>query len=362
MPTLYLYELSSFTAGPPNEGGGQGSAVGTPDFTITTGATLSLITIEVTDNDNIISENGGNNQVLTNDTTINGTLYTAGTQIRADYYLTAADGERVVSISVGGGNSGANTTQGIVSTVPLDPNQSYVFTAEANANPDFNASAEPQFYADYVVCFAQGTQILTRNGQVTVDDLKVGDLVLTMDNGYQPIRWIGSRTLDVIDLMVNPKLKPIRIQAGALGEGLPEQDLLVSPQHRLLVRSTIAQRMFGMTEVLIPAKKLLELDGFTVDQCVPTVTYTHFLCDTHEIVFSNGAPTETLFVGQEALRSVGAAAHEEIMALFPEIAAPGFTPIPARPIPDRGRTMHKFAFRTKKNSKSVVEPVERSSV
>ncbi|MDA9208449.1 Hint domain-containing protein [Octadecabacter sp.] len=357
MPVLYLYELSSFTVGQPNEGGGDGGAVGTPNFTIETGPTLSVIAIDVTDNDNIISENGANNQVLTNATTINGVLYPAGTQIRADYYLTSATGEVVVSISVGGGNTGADTTQGIASSVPLDPNQSYVFTEESNANPDYTPSAEPQFYVDFVVCFAEGTEILTQTGPLNVENLAIGDHVMTMDHGYQSIRWIGSRTLDSNDLARNPKLKPIRIRAGALGAGLPEQDLVVSPQHRMLVRSIVSERMFGKTEVLIPTKKLLGIDGIDVDEAATSVTYYHFLFTRHEIVFANGAPSESLFTGAEALKAVSPAQRQEITSLFPEILSPEFMPSSARPIPEKGHQMYKFAGRVSKNNKFVLEEV-----
>ncbi|MEP6017713.1 MAG: Hint domain-containing protein [Paracoccaceae bacterium] len=357
MPTLFLYELSSFTTPAPMEGNGAGGPIGTLPFTITTGPTLSLIAIEVTDPDNIISENDSDSQVLTFETTVNGVTYPAGTQIRGDYYLAENDdetGQRIISISIGGSNSGADTSVGIASTVPLEPNESYVFDFESNVNPDFTPSATPQFYMDFV-CFADGTQIMTRNGQVAVEKLQIGDDVMTMDSGYQPIRWIGSRTLDAIDLAVNPNLRPIRIKAGALGAGLPEQDLFVSPQHRIFVRSAIAQRMFGTSEILIPAKKLLDIVGIDVDQGAQSVTYTHFLFEKHEIVFSNKAPTESLFTGKEALKSVSAAARQEIMEIFPEIASPDFSPIPARPIPEKGKTMHKFADRVKKNGRYIVE-------
>src|SRR5690606_32364085 len=107
------------------------------------------------------------------------------------------------------------------------------------------------FYADdqFITCFTLGTLIETNEGNKPVEELQPGDLIATMDNGYQPIRWIGHTTRDAIDLAQNPKLKPIRIAAGALGNGLPERDLTVSRQHRVLVRSKIAQRMFGAEEV-----------------------------------------------------------------------------------------------------------------
>lgn len=205
------------------------------------------------------------------------------------------------------------------------------------------------------VCFAAGTLIQTCTGDLKVEDLRVGDEVLTMDNGYQSIRWIGARRLDAIDLAQNPNLKPIRIQTGALGFGLPRQDLLVSPQHRVFVRSMVAQRMFETAEILIPAKKLLELDGIAVEQTLDSVTYHHFLFERHEIIYSNGAPTESLFTGVEGLKSVGHEARQEIEALFPELMTDGFTPQPARLIPEKGRSMKQFVHRIKKNNKHVVE-------
>nr|AIA91314.1 CAZy families GT4 protein [uncultured Gluconobacter sp.] len=97
-----------------------------------------------------------------------------------------------------------------------------------------------------------------------IEDLRVGDLVLTKDDGPQPLRWISSRHVSAEMLAAHPNMRPIRIRAGALGEGLPLRDLIVSPQHRMLVRSKVAERMFGEEEVLVAAKHLLELDGVDV--------------------------------------------------------------------------------------------------
>ena len=95
---------------------------------------------------------------------------------------------------------------------------------------------------------------------------------------------------------------------------------MVSPQHRMLVRSAIAQRMFGADEVLVAAKHLVGLAGVSVADDVTEVTYLHLLFDRHEVVFAEGARSETLYVGAEALRSVGEAARAEILALFPQLA------------------------------------------
>ena len=201
-----------------------------------------------------------------------------------------------------------------------------------------------------VVCFTAGTLIGTLLGPVRVEDLKAGDDVLTLDTGTQKIRWIGSTHRDSNDLAVDPKLRPVRISAGALGEGLPAQDLLVSRQHRFLVRSPIALRMFETSEVLLPAIKLIGLKGIDIDQDVDAVEYFHILFDRHEIVCSNGAWSESLFTGPEALQAVPPASAQEIKKLFPEICEPDYEPASARHIPETGKLMRELVARHKKNN------------
>ncbi|WP_378949001.1 Hint domain-containing protein [Paracoccus sp. R86501] len=204
-----------------------------------------------------------------------------------------------------------------------------------------------------VVCFARGSLIDTPSGQVAIEDLQAGDLVRTMDRGFQELRWIGSRQLDAIDLRQHPRLLPIRIKAGALGEGLPEKDLIVSPQHRMLVRSAIAKRMFGTHEVLIPANKLLILDGIDIDEAATSVEYFHMLFDQHEIVFANGSAAESLFTGAEAIRSLTEEAKREVFTLFPELQDPEFVAEPARLIPQKGKVMKKLAQRHQQNGAPI---------
>lgn len=170
-----------------------------------------------------------------------------------------------------------------------------------------------------VLCMARDTMISTDQGEVAVQDLTPGMMVRTQDNGYQPIRWIGSRRLDRIDLAVKAKLKPIRISAGALGEGLPKSDLVVSPQHRILLRSRIAQRMFKQAEILVAAQQLLAVPGIEIVEDCESVEYWHFMMDRHEIVQANGALAESLLPGIEALKAVPTEALEEIFQIFPEL-------------------------------------------
>ena len=213
----------------------------------------------------------------------------------------------------------------------------------------------PSIDVDTVVpCFTLGTKIDTPSGPRPVETLEAGDFVLTLDNGPQAIRWIGRRTLDSIDLNIKPKLRPVRIAKGALGEGLPERTLRVSPQHRMLLRSAIAERMFSSHEILVPAIKLMGLPGVSVDQEAQSVTYVHILFDRHEVVFAEGAPSESLLTGPEALKSVGKDALVEITELFPEIVAKDYEPQVARLVPQQGRKMQSLIQRHVKNDKPLL--------
>lgn len=223
-------------------------------------------------------------------------------------------------------------------------------TPLGNANPpssrvSFNATI---FDVEVVPCFTPGTLIRTADGERLVEDIAVGDLVWTRDNGLQPVRWAGRRSLSAAQLAALPHLRPIRIAAGALGGGQPARDLLVSPQHRVLVRSSIALRMFGAAEVLVAAKQLVSLPGITVDVEADGVTYLHLMFDHHEVLVSNGAETESLYPGPMAIAALGDAAAAEIHAIFPELRDNDMAVSPARPLVP-GRMARKLAERHGKN-------------
>lgn len=209
------------------------------------------------------------------------------------------------------------------------------------------------------VCFCRGTLIETEQGPVAIEALRPGDMVRTRDNGLQPIRWIGSSVVSGAALAANPKLRPIRIGTGALGPGMPSAPLLVSPQHRVMISSQIALRMFDTDEVLVAAKSLLGAAGIEVAEDVPEAEYFHMLFDRHEIVCSNGAVTESLYTGPEALRCIDPDALEEIMTLFPELRLAVETPVPARPIP-AGRQARRLVARHVENSKPLFADAPRA--
>lgn len=204
-----------------------------------------------------------------------------------------------------------------------------------------------------VICFTRGTMIKTIEGEKAVETLEQGDLVWTQDRGYQAIRWIGARAVSTKVLEEFENIRPIRIQAGALGGGLPKADLLVSPQHRMFLNSLIAERVSGQKEVLASARHLVQVQGIDIDTSCEPIEYWHFMFDQHEIVEANGSLSESLFTGPEALKAVPAEAREEILTLFPELQDATFSPEPARPLMS-GRVARKLANRHREKGRALL--------
>lgn len=172
------------------------------------------------------------------------------------------------------------------------------------------------------VCFTAGTLILTEGGDQRIETLSVGDKVMTVDRGLQPIRWVESSALPPERLRENPAMRPVRIKAGSLGTGQPERDLLVSQQHRILVRGPKVELLFGAHEALVAAKHLCSWPGISIDTSDDTVEYFHILLDNHEILTAEGAMAESLYLGEESLHTLSSDALQELAAIFPNTATP----------------------------------------
>lgn len=162
-----------------------------------------------------------------------------------------------------------------------------------------------------IICFTPGTLITTPLGQRPVEDLRPGDLVLTRDNGLQPVRWAGQRTVPG-----RGKLAPIRLRKGLImGQ---QADLLVSPQHRFLMQGYKIEMYTGSSEALVAARHLTSTDLAFREDC-DEVTYVHILFDQHEVILAEGAPTESFHPGQQGLEGIETAAREELFMIFPEL-------------------------------------------
>jgi hypothetical protein len=170
-----------------------------------------------------------------------------------------------------------------------------------------------------IPCFTPGTSIATPRGERLVEELREGDKIITRDNGIQEIRWVGKRPLDWAGLAANPHLKPVLIEKGALGNGLPERDIMVSPQHRFLVVNERTQLYFDEHEVLVAAKHLVNNHQIRQIDSMG-LTYVHFMCARHEVVLANGAWTETFQPGDYTLGGMGNAQRLELFELFPDLA------------------------------------------
>ena len=204
-----------------------------------------------------------------------------------------------------------------------------------------------------VVCFTAGTMIETETGCVAVENLSPGDLVVTRDRGAQPIRWVGKKEISSAQLERNDKLRPVCIKAGALANTTPARDLIVSRQHRMLTVSRLSKRMFDENEVLISAIKLTALPDIEIMPVDGPVIYYHLLFDQHEIVYAEGAPSESLHTGPEALKTLPQTAREGIFTLFPELSENTFSRASARPIPP-GKRQQNFIRRLEKNKHSFI--------
>lgn len=157
-------------------------------------------------------------------------------------------------------------------------------------------------------CFTPGTLIETPEGPRLIEELQVGDLVTTMDDGSQPIRMIIRD-----QFCATGDFAPIQFAVGAVGNNVP---LLVSPQHRILITGWQAELYFGQDEVLVAAKYLV--NGHSVSQVLgETVDYIHMMFDTHQIVFGGGVPSESYFP-EHALVGHNADVMNEILMLFPD--------------------------------------------
>ena len=170
-------------------------------------------------------------------------------------------------------------------------------------------------------CYAPGTLIDTPDGPRPVETLLPGDLVMTLDHGPQPIRWTrsGDQPLEEADV----DAKPVLIAAGALGGKLPAQDLIVSPQHRILVGGHRQLQGRFETEAFAPAKSLTKLKGIRHMKGKTKITWIHFACDRHEVVTANGCLSESLLLGPMVVNGMTAPECQALTNIFGITAAPG---------------------------------------
>ncbi|NBZ87144.1 Hint domain-containing protein [Stagnihabitans tardus] len=172
-----------------------------------------------------------------------------------------------------------------------------------------------------VICFTPDTMLATPGGPRLIQSLRAGDLVLTRDAGPQPVLWTGHRRMTGARLYAMPHLRPIRIKAEAMGAGQPQPDLVVSPQHRIVMQGPAARALFNSDEVLVRAEDLVNDTTILLDRSLREVTYVHVLLEAHQVIWANGVLTESFHPAHAALDSLDPVQRAGLMEIFPGLAA-----------------------------------------
>jgi hypothetical protein len=171
-----------------------------------------------------------------------------------------------------------------------------------------------------VICFTPGTRLRTETGEVAIEDLGPGDRLLTRDSGPQSVLWTGHRRMSGARLFAMPDQRPIRLRKGALGVDRPEDDLVVSPEHRVLVTGRAALDLWGEPEVLVRAADLVGDRYITVDHSLRETWYIHLMLERHEVIWANGLEVETFHPGFMGLGHLTGAQRDLLFDLRPELA------------------------------------------
>lgn len=264
------------------------------------GDSIQTTVVAVDDTASVRVNNDRVVDVLANDSTTVGSLvitHVNGQPVVAGQTITLASGEQITL--------NANGTFTVVANGTVET-QSFTYTvSNGQGGTDVGLVT-----LSMIPCFVAGTRIATPEGVVPVEALRAGDLVLTRDDGAQPVRWIGRQRV-----VAEGRCAPIAFAAGALGD---HGALRLSPEHRVMVQSAMAEVLFGAAEVLIAAKHLVN-DGTIRRVEGGEVEYLHLLFDRHQVIWAEGLAVESFFPAAQSLGALERDVLEDLVAIFPEI-------------------------------------------
>ncbi|MEE9428313.1 MAG: Hint domain-containing protein [Paracoccaceae bacterium] len=282
--------------------------------------TIDRVDIKISDDDGTLNGDSGNNEVG-NDANQTANVYdtlgnlTASGQIYDESYfkLTDSTGNSfyLEAMEIGG------QVVGWLVTEPLQPGVSYAETGAGNVTAGTTLQ-----YSDLtsVPCYAPGTMISTPAGDRPVEKLRPGDPVLTLDHAVQPVKWIRAGKHALSDSPEDGK--PVLIQSHALGPNTPTHDLIVSPQHRILVGGSGQLERYFQTQFFVPAKALTDLPRIRFMHGKSEITWVHFACADHQIITANGCQSESLLLGKMVVNALPLYEKIQLARIFPP-AVPG---------------------------------------
>ena len=266
-------------------------------------------------------DDNDDNQLLRGDQTINGTFYPDGTVVEAEYVVVLLDPSTdieytAVTVNVRDSDPDYATVEAIaiIGDGGFPPDDVAFEVVSVDEGPgSFNRTEYDESEFTFPICFTPGTLIATPHGPRAVESLAQGDTVLTRDNGEHAVLWVGHSTYTASDVQARPAFRPVRLEAGALGNGVPTADLVVSQPHHVLLTGWKAELLFGQSEVLVAARHLIGRPGISLDEAPNGISYLHLMLDGHEIVTANGAPAETFFPGPAAMHTLSPEARADLM-------------------------------------------------
>lgn len=201
------------------------------------------------------------------------------------------------------GLDASGETVQIIWTPDFDLTAWYADATESDGTAGFYTTDQDPDYTHTYVCFAADTRIATPKGPKRARDISAGDLVNTRDSGAQCVLWAGHRRVHG-----GGANAPVLFAPGSIGNRKP---LRLSQQHRVMLRTPLAELYFGAGEVLVPAKSLINGGAITLQPCAK-ITYVHLLLKEHHILSANGAPCESLLLGNIAAGVVGVVGESDV--------------------------------------------------
>lgn len=326
-------------------GGGRLDGVTQGDGSHLIGRTLTLNSfafeeLRISDGGSDISfDDNDGNQRLVDAQSFDGVSYSRNTVVEAEYRITLRDPTSGMEYEALGFNfrtsSPAYGTVEGLSFVDVIPPAGVALEIIGAFEGPGSSGQPPVPNEDIAVpaCFTPGTMIRTPDGPRRVETLQAGDWVSTHDGAPQRLIWVGHSLLTATDLARMPHARPVLIAKDTFGAGLPNRDMRVSPLHRILLSGPEVELYYGEPEVLAAAGHLIDGDRIRIDTTVPYAHYLHLQCQSHEILISDGLPSESYNPGAQSLHSFSDPLRQRLIsALSANLPRSGLALQAARPI------------------------------